>query len=49
MTTIGAWDRLVLEFILGRPLREGERVLHLNGLPYDNRPENLEVRDDRLN
>lgn len=35
--------RLVASEILGRPLREGEVVHHVNGVTYDNRPENLMV------
>jgi hypothetical protein len=35
--------RVVMELALGRKLRPGERVLHRNGKPGDNRLENLEV------
>lgn len=37
--------RAVMEEHLGRPLRHGEVVHHLNGNGHDNRLENLELFD----
>ena len=34
---------VVMEQMLGRPLRKGENVHHLNGDGCDNRPPNLEL------
>lgn len=35
--------RIIAAIKMGRPLRRGEVVHHINGIKDDNRPENLEV------
>lgn len=34
---------IVMSSMIGRPLHKEETVHHKNGIPYDNRPENLEL------
>lgn len=37
------WARVVMEGMVGRPLRSGEVVHHINGDSEDDRPENLQL------
>ncbi|MDP2727802.1 MAG: HNH endonuclease signature motif containing protein, partial [Dehalococcoidia bacterium] len=43
-----AEHRIVAEGLIGRTLRQGEVVHHLNGVRDDNRPDNLMVMTDRV-
>lgn len=40
---IVSWSRIVAEGMTGRPLARNEFVHHVNGIPTDDRPENLLV------
>ena len=42
-----AEHRLILEYKIGRLMNKNEHAHHINGIKYDNRPENLELQDSK--